>query len=93
VKHILVVKLKPLAEVVVAGPQFEAIREVFPKAWITALVQPPAQELLQKTGWANEVFAYHGKSVDRRNFISRAWRHARLVRALKKRDYDLAVVF
>ncbi len=92
-KHILVVKLRPLGDVIVAGPKFEAIREAFPKAWITALVQPPAHELLRQTGWANEVFAYHRGLVDRRNFISRAWKHYRLVRALQKRRYDLAIDF
>ena len=92
-KRILVVKLRPLGDVVVAGPKFEAIREAFPKAWITALVQPPAQELLQKTGWANEVFAYHRNRIDQRNFVSRAWKHVQLVRALQKRHYDLAIDF
>ncbi|HVM32079.1 MAG TPA: glycosyltransferase family 9 protein [bacterium] len=92
-KRILVVKLRPLGDVVVAGPKFEAIRRAFPKAWITALVQPPAQELLRHSGWANEVFAYHRGRIDQRNPLSRAWRHYRLVRALWRRRFDLAVDF
>jgi len=92
-KRILVVKLRPLGDVIVAGPIFEAIREAFPKAWITHLIQPPANQLLKKSGWANEVFAYHRGVIDQQNFFARSWKHFQLGRALFKRRYDLAIDF
>ncbi len=92
-KRILVVKLRPLGDMILAGPCFEVIRKAFPKAWVTALVQPPAQELLRASGWANEVFAYHKATLDRLPFWARFWKHARLGRALRKRKFDLAVDF
>jgi len=90
-KRILVVKLRPLGDAILAGTCFEAVREAYPKAFITALVQPPAQELYLKSGWVNEVFAYHRGAIDRRNFLVRAWKHHQLASALKKRHYDLAI--
>jgi len=91
VKRILVAKLRPLGDTILAGTCFEAIREAYPQAWITALVQPPSHELYKKSGWVNEVIAYHRGAVDSRPFYERAWKNYRLVKALKNRYFDLAV--
>ena len=90
-KRILVAKLRPLGDSVLAGTCLEAIRQAFPKAWITALVQPPAQELFRSSGWVNEILTYHRGSIDRQNFLRRAWKNYRLVSVMKKRRFDLAI--
>jgi ADP-heptose:LPS heptosyltransferase len=90
-KRILVVKLRSLGDTILAGTCFEAIREAFPKAWISALVQPPSHELYRASGWANEVMAFHWGAIGRRNFLVRAWKRRRMVEALKKRRFDLAI--
>ena len=90
-KRILAVKLRPLGDSILAGTCFEALREAFPKAWITALVQPPVHELYKVSGWANEVFAYHRRAIDRQPFFTRLWKNYRFVNSLKKRHFDLAV--
>lgn len=90
-KRILAVKLRPLGDSILAGTCFEALREAFPKAWITALVQPPAHEIYKVSGWVNEVMAYHRGSIDQRFFLVKWWKNHRLVSALKKRHFDLAV--
>lgn len=90
-KRILVVKLRPLGDTVLAGTCFEAVREAFPKAWITALVQPPAHEIYKRSGWADEVMAFHRGVVDRQPLWTRLWKTYRLTRALAKRRYDLAI--
>jgi ADP-heptose:LPS heptosyltransferase len=92
-KRILAVKLRPLGDAILAGTCFEALREAFPKAWITALIQQPANKLYQRSGWVNEVMAYHRASVDRKPFFSRLWKNYKIVRALRKRRFDLAVDF
>jgi ADP-heptose:LPS heptosyltransferase len=92
-KRILVVKLRPMGDAILAGTCFEAIRQAFPKAWITALIQPPAHELYRIAGWANEVMAYHRGSIDRQFFWTRAWKNYRIVKALRKRQFDLAIDF
>ncbi len=90
-KNILIVKLRPLGDAILAGTCFEAVREAYPKAWITALVQPPAHELYKKSGWANEVIGFHRGAIDRKPFYVRAWKNYQLVRALRKRHFDLAI--
>ena len=90
-KRILIVKLRPLGETLLAGPCFEAVREAYPKAQITALVQSPANQVLLKSGWVDEVFSYHQGAIDRRGFFMRAWKHHQLASALQKRYFDLAI--
>jgi ADP-heptose:LPS heptosyltransferase len=90
-KRILVAKLRPLGDSILAGNCFEAIRKAFPKAWITALLQPPAQELYRHSVWVNEILAYHRGSIDRQNFLTRYLKNRQLVTALKKRRFDLAI--
>jgi len=90
-KRILAVKLRPLGDAVLAGNCFEALRKTFPKAWITALLQPPAHELYKKSGWVNEVIAYHRGAVDRLPFWEKFRKQARLVSALRARKFDLAL--
>ena len=90
-KRILVVKLRSLGDSILAGTCFEALRDAFPQAWITALVQPPAHELYRVSGWANEVMAFHWGAIGQQNFLARAWKRHRMVEALKKRDFDLVV--
>jgi ADP-heptose:LPS heptosyltransferase len=82
-----------LGDAILAGTCFEALRDAFPKAWITALIQQPANKLYQRSGWVNEVLAYHRGSVDRKFFLSRLWKNYKMVRALRKRRFDLAIDF
>ncbi len=90
-KRILVAKLRPLGDSILAGACFEAVRQAFPKAWITALLQPPAHELYRHSGWVNEILTYHRGFIDRQNFFTRALKNHRLVSAMKKRRFDLAI--
>ncbi len=90
-KRILIAKLRPLGDSVLAGTCFEAVRQAFPDAWITALVQPPAHEIYKQSGWVNEVMAYHRGAIDRQSFFTRALKNHKLVTALKKRYFDLAI--
>lgn len=90
-KRILVVKLRPLGDAILAGTCFEAVRKAFPMAWITALVQPPANELYKKSGWVNEVMAYHRGAIDRKSFFARVLKNSQMVSALKKRHFDLTI--
>lgn len=90
-KRILIVKLRPLGDCILAGTCFEAVREAFPKAWITALVQPPAQGLYRKSGWVNEVLAYSKSAIDGQGFLARFLKNRRMAEALRARRFDLAL--
>jgi ADP-heptose:LPS heptosyltransferase len=92
-KRILAIKLKPVGDAILAGVCFEALREKFPQARITALVEPQAYELYRRSGWVDETMAFHSGAVERRSFLVRAWKTGKLVGALKKRHFDLALDF
>jgi ADP-heptose:LPS heptosyltransferase len=92
-KRILAVKLSPLADAILAGPAFEALREAFPQARITALVRPAARELYESSGWADEVIGYDPEAMERRPFWTRIWRNDQLMNSLQRRYFDLAVDF
>jgi heptosyltransferase II len=93
VKRILAVKLSPLADTLLAGPAFEALREAFPQARITALVRPGAHELYEQSGWADEVMGYDPDAMERRPFWTRIWKNDKFMNALQKRYFDLAIDF
>jgi heptosyltransferase-2 len=92
-KRILAVKLSPLADAILAGPAFEALREAFPQARITALVRPDAHELYEQSGWADEVIGYDPEAMERRPFWTRIWKNDKLMSALQKHYFDLAIDF
>jgi ADP-heptose:LPS heptosyltransferase len=91
VKRILVVKLRSLGDVVLAGPCFAALRRAYPAAWITLLTAPPSHELLKATGWANEVFAYGKAALDRQPLLLKWMKEFRMGQELRKRRFDLAL--
>lgn len=92
-KRILAVKLSPLADTILAGPAFEALREAIPQARITALVRPAAHELYEQSGWADEVMAYDPDAMEHRSFWTRIWKNDKFMNALQKRYFDLAIDF
>lgn len=90
-KRILVVKMRSLGDVVLAAPSFGAIRRAFPKAWITILTSPPSHEILKKTGWANEVFAYNKTALDRQPLLIKWLKGFRFAQELRNRKFDVAL--
>lgn len=92
-KRILAVKLSPLADTILAGPAFEALREAFPKARITVLVRPAAHELFEQSGWADEVMGYDSEVMERRPFWTRVWKNDKFMNTLQKRYFDIAIDF
>jgi ADP-heptose:LPS heptosyltransferase len=92
-KRILLVKLRPLGDVILGARAFAAVRKANPGAFISILVQPPAGEILKFSGWVNEVFTYSKASLDKQGFFSRLMKESRLMDALKKRHFGVAADF
>ena len=92
-RRILLVKLRSMGDVVLGARAFSAIRKAYPKAWISALVQPPAHEILKFSGWVDEVFAYSKSALDRQGLWVRTAKEAKLVDAIRSRKFGLSVDF
>jgi ADP-heptose:LPS heptosyltransferase len=80
-----------MGDVVQAAPAFASLRRAFPGAWITLLTSPPTHEILKKTGWANEVFAFNKQALDQQPILIRWLKSFRLGLELRSRRFDLAL--
>ncbi|HXG00893.1 MAG TPA: glycosyltransferase family 9 protein [Bacteroidota bacterium] len=85
--RILVVRTDRLGDVVLATPLIRALRQTFPDAFIGAMVQPYARDLLLHNPHLNDIFVDDpkGEHAGRRGF----WKQ---VKALRSRRYDTALL-
>ena len=60
-KNILVVKLSAIGDVIHALPVSYAIKETFPDAKLTWVVEPPAYEILQMNPYIDKIILFHKK--------------------------------
>lgn len=86
-RRILVVRTDRLGDVVLATPLIRALRQTFPDAFIGAMVQPYARDLLLHNPHLNDIFVDdpNGEHAGRRGF----WKQ---VKALRARRYDTALL-
>ena len=62
-QNILVVKLSAIGDVIHALPVSYAIKETFPDAHLTWVVEPPAYDLLTMNPYIDEIIIFHKKEV------------------------------
>jgi lipopolysaccharide heptosyltransferase II len=85
---ILLVRLRQIGDVVFTTPAIRAIRQRFPKAHLTYIVEPAAAPVVVTNPHLDQVIvAEHGVG------IAQSWRDLALVRRLRKTRYDLAIDF
>lgn len=86
-RRILVVRTDRLGDVVLATPLIRALRQTFPDAFIGAMVQPYARDVLLHNPHLNDIFVDDpkGEHRGRRGF----WKQ---VKALRTRRYDTALL-
>ncbi|ERL04116.1 glycosyltransferase family 9 protein [Mitsuokella sp. oral taxon 131] len=85
-KEILIVKLSAIGDVIHALPVSYAIKEQFPKAHITWVVEPPAKPLLELNPCVDAILAFHKKEFrSLGGFLSH---FAPFRRAIQARRYD-----
>lgn len=87
VRRILVVKLRYIGDVLLSTPVFRGLREAFPRATVTALVNAGTEEVLLHHSDVDEVLL-----VGRLGSWGRRWvEQFRVVRRLRERRFDLAL--
>ncbi len=86
-RRILVVRTDRLGDVVLATPLIRALRQTFPDAFIAAMVQPYARDVLLHNPHLNEIIAddFNGSDKGRGGF----WRKAKNLHRLK---FDTALL-
>jgi len=87
-RNILVVRTDRIGDVILTTPAIKALKESFPAARVTVLVSPLTQDLVRGNPFVDEVM------VDDRSGVHKGLMgYRRLVRAVKERRFDLAVIF
>lgn len=66
IKSVLVVKLSAIGDVIHALPVSYALKEAYPEARVTWVVEPPAYNLLEGNPYIDEIIVFEKKS-------SKAW--------------------
>jgi ADP-heptose:LPS heptosyltransferase len=95
--RILVLRLGAMGDVVRTLPAAKLLREVYPTACITWLVEPASASLLEAQPWLDEVLVFPRPLLReslRRGHLGRASRDLRgFLRALRSKRFDLVVDF
>lgn len=87
--NILVVKLSAIGDVIHALPVSYAIKETFPTAHLTWVVEPPAKPLLENNPYIDEIIVFKKKEFKTiKGFFAN---YGPLKNELKKRKYDIAL--
>lgn len=87
--NILVVKLSAIGDVIHALPVSYAIKETYPDAHLTWVVEPPARELLEGNPYIDEIIVFKKKEF--KSFKGFLANYGPMRRELKKRHYDVAL--
>jgi len=90
VKKILVIKLRHIGDVLLAVPVFKALRENFPDAYITALVNSGTEDVLTGNPVINEVIVFD-RNIKKMNPVQKYMRELSFLKTLRLKGFDMAV--
>ena len=92
-KHVLLVHLAEIGDVIMATPFLREMRRNLPNAWITLIVQPTVYNLLELCPYVNEIMTHDWNTLEPFKNLQRRGRAIRLaLRHLIRRRFDLAIV-
>jgi ADP-heptose:LPS heptosyltransferase len=90
-RNILVIDFGQLGDVVMSLPALRAIRERFPHAQITVAVGKPGKELLNHSGYANEILEVDRVALRDGPTLISIGRIAKLVSEVRKKKFDFVI--
>ena len=85
-KNILVVKLSAIGDVIHALPVSYAIKETYPDAHLTWVVEPPAYDLLTMNPYIDEIIVFEKKKF--KSIVGFLGNYGPLKRKIQQRRYD-----
>ena len=92
VRHIAVLKMRNIGDVLMATPALRALRETFPKARITVFVNSGTEAMLAHNPHIDEVVKYERHEAGA-SIFQRAASELRFLRALRRGRFDLTIGF
>lgn len=86
VNRILIIRTDRIGDVILNTPVFKALRHNFPKAYITAVIQPYVKEIIEGNPNIDEIITYD------KNFSQAGWRSTlRFIKYLRRKQFDLSI--
>src|SRR5580698_2220259 len=92
IRRLAVFKMRNIGDVLMITPVLRALRETFPEARITVIVNAGTEAMLANNPHIDEVLAYRRKD-DGKSSFARLGEELKFVRALRKRRFDLTIGF
>lgn len=90
IKKILVIKLRHIGDVLLTVPVFRALRETFPHAHISALVNSGTEEVLSGNSLIDEILRLD-RGIKRLSSMERYLREINFLKEIRKKDFDMTV--
>lgn len=90
IKHILVVNLAGLGDILLSIPSLKALRELYPSERISMLVSPKLNEMVKMLPFIDEIFTLDmgfGGAIP----LNKIFRNAGVLMALRIKRFDLAI--
>lgn len=90
VKRILVIKLRHIGDVLLTVPVFRALKETFPAAHCTALVNAGTEEVLRGNPLVDDILVFD-RSIKGASLLRRYLGEASFYRSVRDRGFDMTV--
>jgi len=90
IRKILVIKLRHIGDVLLSMPVFRVLRENFPNAYISALVNSGTEETLTGNPLINEVLVFD-RNIKRLNPVQRYIKELAFLNAIRRKGFDMTV--
>ncbi|MFN3480645.1 MAG: putative lipopolysaccharide heptosyltransferase III [Thermodesulfovibrionales bacterium] len=90
IRRILVIKLRHIGDVLLTSPVFRALKETFPEAEVSVLVNGGTEEVLSGNPFIKEIITFD-REIKKAPFVERYKEEIRFLREIRKRSFDMTV--
>lgn len=89
-KRILVIKLRHIGDVLLTTPVFKALKENFPEAFVSALVNKSTEAVLEKNPHIDQIITYD-RGIKKLQFLDRYAEEMRFLNFIRKMKFDTTI--
>jgi heptosyltransferase-3 len=90
IKKILVIKLRHIGDVLLAVPVFRALKENFPDAHVSALINSGTEEVLSGNPLINEIIIFE-RNMKKMNPIQKYIKELSFLKKIRKKSFDMVI--
>lgn len=90
IRRILVIKLRHIGDVLLTSPVFRALKETFPEAEVSILVNRGTEEVLSGNPFIKDIITFD-REIKKAPFIKKYTEEKRFLKEIRKRRFDMTV--